>query len=98
MCVILKLKNKTHLCSLVKRDQGEVPIVVQGVKNLTNIHEDMDLIPGLAQWLRIQHRLQTWLGSGKALAVAVPQAGSYSSDLTRSLGTSICCRCGPKNK
>ena len=60
--------------------------MVQGVKNLTNIHEDMDLIPGLAQWLRIQHRLQTWLGSGKALSVAVPQAGSYSSDLTRSLG------------
>ena len=34
------------------------------------------------------------LGSG--LAVAVVQAGGYSSDSTPSLGTSICCKCGPK--
>ena len=50
--------------------------------------------------LRIQRchelwcKLQTRLGSGIAVAVAV--AGSYSSDLTRSLGTSICRRCSPK--
>ena len=31
-----------------------------------------------------------------AVAVAVAQAGSYSSDLTPSLGTSICHGCGPK--
>ena len=35
-----------------------------------------------------------WLGSG--VAVAVVKAGSYSSDSTPSLGTSICCECGPK--
>ena len=35
-----------------------------------------------------------WLGSSVAVAVAV--AGSSSSDLTPSLGLSICCRCGPK--
>ena len=34
------------------------------------------------------------LGSG--IAVAVVWAGSYSSDLTPSLGTSICRECGPK--
>jgi len=34
------------------------------------------------------------LGSG--VAVAVAQAGSCSSDLTPSLGTSICHGCGPK--
>ena len=50
--------------------------------------------------LRIQHfhelwcRPQMWLGSG--VAVAVVKAGSYSSDSTPSLGTSICCECGPK--
>ena len=30
------------------------------------------------------------------MAVAVAQAGSYSSDSTPSLGTPICCRCGSK--
>ena len=30
--------------------------------------------------------------------MAVVQAGSCSSDLTPSLGTSICHRCGPKKK
>ena len=29
------------------------------------------------------------------MAVAVVEAGTYSSDWTPSLGTSICCACGP---
>ena len=41
------------------------------------------------------HRLQMQLGSG--VVVAVVKAGGYSSNWTPSLGTSICCRCGPKN-
>ena len=36
------------------------------------------------------------LGSGIAVAVAV--VGSYGSDSTPSLGTSICCECGLKRK
>ena len=50
--------------------------------------------------LRIQrcHELwcgwQTWLSSGGV--VAVGQAGIHSSDSTPSLGTFVCCRCGPK--
>ena len=32
------------------------------------------------------------------MAVAVAQDSSYSSDLTPSLGISICLGCGPKNK
>ena len=30
--------------------------------------------------------------------MAVVEAGSYSSDWTASLGTSICCKCGPKKR
>ena len=41
-------------------------------------------------------RSQTWLRSG--VAVAVAQAGHYSSDSTPSLGTSICHRWDPKKK
>ena len=29
-----------------------VPIVAQRVKNLTSIHEDSGLIPGLVQWVK----------------------------------------------
>ena len=52
--------------------------------------------------LRIWHchelwcRLQTWLRS--CAAVAGAQAGSCSSDLTPSLGISICCQCGPEKQ
>ena len=37
---------------------------------------------------------QTWPGSRVVMAVA--WAGSYSSDSTPSVGTSICCGCSPK--
>ena len=43
-----------------------------------------------------QCRSQTWLGSW--LAVAVVKASSCSSDLTPSLGTSICHKFSPKKK
>ena len=42
----------------------------------------------------MQCRLQTGLGS--SIAVVVMQASSYSSDLTPSLGTSVCHKCSPK--
>ena len=71
-----------------------VPVVAQWLTNLTSNHEVVCLIPGLAQ-IRCCHelwsRLQTWLGSG--VAVAVAQAGGYSSDQNPSLGTSVC---GPR--
>ena len=47
---------------------------------------------GRELWCRLQMRL----GSGVAVALAL--AGSYSSDLTPSLGISVCHGCGPKKK
>ena len=40
--------------------------------------------------------LQAWLGSH--VAVTLVYTGSYSSDLTPSLGTSICYKCSPKKQ
>ena len=41
-------------------------------------------------------RSQRWLRSG--IAVALVQASSCSSNWIPSLGTSICCKCGPKRQ
>ena len=51
-------------------------------------------LSGLRIWLccELWCRLQMWLGSG----IAVVQAGSYSSEQTPSLGTSMCHGCIPK--
>ena len=62
-----------------KKPTFGVPVMAQQVKTLTSIHEDADLIPGLAHWVK-------------------DTACSYSSDLTPSLGTLICHRCGPKKR
>ena len=53
-------------------------------------------LSGLRIWRCCEPRcsLQTRLGSG--IAVAVAKAGSCSSNLTPSLGTSICCGCSSK--
>ena len=70
--------------------------------NLTNIHEDtglsLPLLSGLGIWhcYELWCSLQLWLRYDAAVAVA--QAGNYSSDLTPGLGTSICHGCSPKKR
>ena len=72
--------------------------MAQRVKDLTSIHEDEGLIPGLLSGLRIWRCCELWGRLQTCIAVAVVQAGSYSSDSTPSLGTSTCRGCGPKKK
>ena len=74
--------------------------MVQWVKDMTSIHEDVGLITGLIQWVRnwrcqeLQCRLQMWLAYG--IAVAVVWTSSWNSDLTPNLGASMCHECGHK--
>ena len=78
----------------------EVPLVAQWLMNLTSIHEDAIRSPALLSGLRIRHCRELWYRSQKQLrsytAVAVAVVGSYSSNSTPSLGTSICLRYSPK--
>ena len=94
------------LCSFffcLKRgpDRG-VPVAAQRKQiQLVSIRMQVQSLAFL-RGLRIQHchelwcRLQTQLGSHVAVAVAVVEAGSCSSNSVPTLGTSICHRRGPK--
>ena len=76
------VENKSTESKKQKAISG-VPIVAQQVKNLTSIHEDAGLIPGLTQW--VMDLVATSCGVGWRfgldwywVAAAVPQAGSYT--------------------
>ena len=72
------------------------------VTNPTSIHLDVDSPKPLAllSGLRIQHCRELWFRSHMLLesGIAVAMTGSCSSDLSPSLGTSICHGFGPKKK
>ena len=50
-CMISFLEN-IQSRQIYFKNVGGAPIVVQWVMNPTTIHEDMDLIPGLTQWVK----------------------------------------------
>ena len=62
--------------TLIKLTQKEFLLWFSGLRTQYCLHEDAGLIPGLAQWVRIQHCHKVWhrsqmqLPSGVALAVA----------------------------
>ena len=65
------------------------------VTNRTSIHEDSGSIPDLPQgWLKIQHCCELWYRSQMRLGSWV--AMEPSSNLSPSLGISICQGCSPK--
>ena len=72
-----------------------VPVVAQWLTNLISIQ-----VRTLALFseLRIWHCCELWCRPqlGSQVAVAVLYASSYISNWTPGLGTSICCRSGPK--
>ena len=84
----------------IKKGKRGVPVVAQWLTNLTRTMRLRVRSLPLLSGLTIRHcrelwcRLQTWLGS--CVAVALAWASGYSSDSTPSLETSICRGSGPK--
>ena len=85
----------------IKKEKWEFPFG-SVVINPASIHEDAGSIPGLTQWLRIHVARSCGVSCRQHLrslmAVAVAWVSSCSSSSTPSLGTTMCCRCGPKKK
>ena len=76
-------------------------VVVQQVRNPTGIHEDSGSVSGLTQWVKDSAAsCSIGCGSSSDLALLWLWCRSVAAALisTSSRGTSICCRCSPKNK
>ena len=92
------------LLQVIRPAERRAKACILGVPMAQQVKNQIRSVPGLAQWVkylarhchRLQCRAQMRLISG--VAVAVAQASSCTSNSTPSLGTSICCRCGPNKK
>ena len=84
----------------LKIKKSGVPVMAQWLTNPTSNNEVAGSIPGSLSGLGIQHCHELWCGLQTRLrfhiAVALAQARGYRSDLTSSLGASMCHRCGPR--
>ena len=76
---------------MVQRKQIRLGTMTLQVRSLASLR-------GLRIWRGHELWCRSKMGLGSDTAVAVVWACSYSSDLTPSLGTSICCRCIPKKQ
>ena len=87
-----------------KKKNAGIPARAQKVKDLVCVHEDGGSILGLTQWVKDLPLLQVVVQVTDVAQIpcccgcGVVQAGSCSSDLTPSLGTSICLRCSCSKK
>ena len=94
-------RRKSGCYKSLKQASLGVPIMAQWLTNPTRIDpwvQSLALLSGLriqCYW-ELWCRSQTQLRSGDTVAAA--NAGNYSSNSAPSLGTSRCCRCGPKKQ
>ena len=61
---------------MIKNTEQEFPLWLSVLRTRHNLQEDVDLIPGLTQWVKnlalhtkLWHRLQMWLRTGIAEVV-----------------------------
>ena len=85
--------------SLIENVFRGFPLWLSGLRTWHSVHEEVSSFPGLAQWFKNLAVLQASANVAQIRCCCgcgvVP---SYGSNLTPSLETSICHRCGPKKK